>query len=96
MAEYRRQLGFVIQFYQQATVNGDLTSRQRPGVGDVTVQYGEFVGQVWPIADFSKFIADFLDIHRELGVKVEAATLGLNGRRIMFLTELTFLVLADQ
>ena len=61
--DYRRKFRLRIHLVQQSPIDGNLAAGKRPGIGNGTVQYDEFVWQ-FPVADRGEPVSDALHVIR--------------------------------
>jgi hypothetical protein len=66
VAQYRRQFRLALQLHQQAPIHRNLAARQRPGIGDRTVEHLEFVWQL-SVGYRRKLLTHFVYVQGEIG-----------------------------
>ena len=86
VAEYRRELRFVLQFHQEAAMDADLAAGQRPGVRRAVVDHDEFVGEI-PVADGGDAVTHRGDVFGDSRVHPVLSAAQLLKRFIFALTD---------
>ncbi len=95
VAEHGRELGLGIDLCQQAAVDCDLATRQRPGVWDGIVEHREFIGQR-RVADRRESITDRLHVGRQCQIDSVGTALRLLHRRVVLCAHRDFLLTRDE
>ena len=95
MANHCGQFGLVVQLHQQAPVDGNLATGQRPGIGNRVVEDDEFVGQL-SVTDCDQAIADLLHVGGQPAIDTELPPLALLRGSVLLLTDGDLALLRDK
>ena len=64
VSHHGSQFSFVPNLYQEPTRDEDVPSRRGKGIDRVVIEYGETIGNVWPVAGAGDSPADQIDVPR--------------------------------